>query len=219
MSLPMFTCVVQEAMKILPHMASPVFHSCHYQHSFADLTNVLLPFCIFYFFLSPLFCCTLLFFPAHCNVLSAHHLFFCFSSQPCWRDQLPLGNDFILPPEKPTPKCFFSNTPWILGIRNSKQFFFIPEHSWAVATQQGSKQAHIKSTPTEKSSPEASVPSALVIITAYESCISHLIVSLSAVPSPHLAKKCVLSQTLTTRDKNFNFTFLLSSSHNQLIDK
>lgn len=182
--------------------------------STADLTH-LLPFCMFYFFLSLLFCCILLFLPAHCNILSAHHLFFCFSSQPCWRDQLPLGNDFILPPEKPTPP------PWILGTRNSKQVFFIPEHSWAVATQQGSKQAHIKSTPTEKSSPEASVPSALVIITACESCISHLIIPLSAVPSSHLVKKCVLSQTfLTTRDKNsFNFTFLLSSSHNQLIDK
>lgn len=70
--------------------------------STADLTH-LLPFCMFYFFLSLLFCCILLFLPAHCNILSAHHLSFCFSSQPCWRDQLPLGNDFILPPGKPTP--------------------------------------------------------------------------------------------------------------------
>lgn len=222
MSLPMITCVVQEAVKILSHEASPVSHSCHYQHSFADLTDVLLPFCIFYFFLSLLFCCILLFLPA---MSSLHIIYSSASAQPCWRDQLPLGNDFILPPEKPTPSPPSVSSLTHLGSWEQETVSSISSFQNIPGTQLHSRDQsrHTSKAPQLR---RAALKlqclrlllSSLPVSHVY---LSHLIIPLSAVPSPHLAKKCVLSQTfLTTQDKNsLSFTFLLSSSHNQLIDK
>lgn len=94
----------------------PLLMQLHWPHPYAGC-----PSAFFCFILSLLLCCILLFSPAHCNVLSVHPLF-CFSSQPCWREYLPLGNNFILPPENNNslPKCFFYYTPWIWETGKSK---------------------------------------------------------------------------------------------------
>ena len=142
---------------------------------------------------SPMCCCLCAFFSVYlvsafmlhsaflsCTLLSVHPLFFCFSSQPCWRHFLPLGNDLILLQGKPIPSPSSSLThpeSW----EQETVIFLRSRTSWAIATQQGSKQAHIKGTPTERSSPEAPVPLGLVIIPASESCASHLI---SSLPCP-----------------------------------
>lgn len=179
-SLPMFPHGVQEADKIPPCMAqSPCCH--HWDSVLASSV------CASRLHLSILsclcFCVAFCFSLLHTAASSLHPLSFGSSSQPYWRDWLRLGNDFLLPPEKPTPSPRASLTHPGSPRRKQSVVFLQSRASWATAAQQGSKQAHIKSTPTGRSGPEASVPRALVILAACESL--YLISSFaSAVPSP-----------------------------------
>lgn len=105
------------------------------------------PFAFFYFILSLLLCCIQLFSSAHCNVLSVHPLFICFSSQPCGRDRFPLGNDFILSPEKPTPSpsaYFLTHSgSWKQETVSSfSSFQNILDHSCTAEIKAGTHQKH-----------------------------------------------------------------------------
>lgn len=122
-----------------------VSHCCHSQYSSADRNHG---------------CCL----PALCDFSSLCFYFsFCFSlphtavslsascssasTLTCWRRFLHLGNDFILPSEKPTssPKFFFSNTPesWeqeTVSIFSS--FQNILGHSDTAGIKAGTHQKH-----------------------------------------------------------------------------
>lgn len=140
-NITVFPCVVQEADKLPPYMATvsllPLLVQPCWPHPCAAAF-------VHFFCLSCLcfyvaFCLSL---PAHCCLCI---LCFCFSSQPCWRHFFPLGNDVILLQWKPTPSPSSSLThpeSW----EQETVIFLHSRTSWAIATQQGSKQAHIKGT-------------------------------------------------------------------------
>lgn len=124
----------------------PVSHCVHFSYSLAHLTRILLPFCIFLFYLVSVFYAAFSF-CSHCGVLSLHPLSFCFSSQPSWRDYLPLGNDFILPPEKPTPSpsasLLIQSGSWEQETVSSfSSFQNILGHSYTAGIKAGTHQKH-----------------------------------------------------------------------------
>lgn len=144
MSLPVFPCVFQKADKIPPCMACvplcPFLIQLSSPHPY---TTALLHFSV----LSCLCFYAAFSFCAHCGVLSLHPLSFCFSSQPSWRDYLPLGNDFILPPEKPTPSpsasLLIQSGSWEQETLSSfSSFQNILGHSYTAGIKAGTHQKH-----------------------------------------------------------------------------
>lgn len=124
-SLPVFSYFVHEAEKFSPPMA---------QRPVAPMNRVCFsspvgcsPSAFGCLILSQLLCCILCLSTLH-YVLSLRVLF-CFSAPPRWKGYLPLGNDFILPPEN-------HSFPLVLLLSHTmgpertghNKIFFIPEH-------------------------------------------------------------------------------------------